>query len=118
LIEPNIRIILDAGWRNQRISAWADHYLSDEKMNNRVAEISFASVKDKFGLQGADLIATESFWFNKEWIDVGDETDGRAHFRDFRNGELSRGIIYTRNEVREIANRYLEANSMPLIGEI
>ena len=108
LAESKIGIVFDAGWAKSDIGEWATHYVDENIMKDRIASVSFSKVVDQLGLQGADLIATEAFWFNKEWIETGDSVQERAHFRDIRYGELAKGVIYRDVEIFQMLNRALE----------
>lgn len=115
LIEPKVGIVFDAGWSNTNIANWALHYIKDDDMNDRVSSVTFGKVADYLGLQGADLIATETFWFNKAWMKLGDEVKERAHFSDIRYGDLAKGVIYREKEIRDMLNRVLaDAGETPI----
>ena len=42
---------------------------------------SFAAVKDVTGLQAADMIATENYWYGLDYIRKGGEPAARPHLR-------------------------------------
>jgi hypothetical protein len=66
-----------------------------------LASMFFAPVAKVVALQGADMIATESYQFAQEWLKDRDNAVGNPHFRDFLKRDLSGGAIFDREQIEE-----------------
>jgi hypothetical protein len=70
-----------------------------------VTSFTWAKVADVTPLQGADMIATESYWYAQEWLRNKD-TIPRPHFHDYVKSSQGNGVLMTReNIVKELAAR-------------
>ncbi len=83
----------------------------------QIAGISFAPVKEVIALQGADMIAYESFLFGQDWLQDGEETVANAHFQEYVKRELSAGLIMMREHIEEMVERVRETIASESGGE-
>jgi hypothetical protein len=73
-----------------------------------IAGIAFAPVSRVVALQGADMIATESYQFAQEWLKNRENPDANAHFNEFINQDLSVGLVFDRDQIGELVQRVQE----------
>lgn len=73
-----------------------------------IAGISFAPVPNVVALQGADMIATETYQYGREWLKAGESASASAHFREFLKRDLSAGFIFDREHIEEAVRRIRE----------
>lgn len=85
-----------------------------------IAGISFAPVPKVVALQGADMIATETYQYSLEWLKAGENAVANAHFREYLERELSTGLVFDRAQIEEMVNRCREtlehSSLVPLLG--
>jgi hypothetical protein len=93
-----VHFFFDRQLRHQ-FQQWADLYLAQSDKYPEIDGISFAPVTDVVALQGADLIATETYQFAQAWLK--DRENPRAHpqFQDFIYRDLSGGAILAREHI-------------------
>jgi hypothetical protein len=62
---------------------------------------AFAPVPKVVALQGADMIATETYQYNLKWLKDRENApaNANAHFRDYLKRELSAGIVFDREQI-------------------
>jgi hypothetical protein len=84
----------------------ARFYISQSKRYPEIAGIGFAKVSEVLALQGADLIATESYQFAQAWLKNPDSPSANPHFRDFIMRNLSDGVILTAEHIQEMIARW------------
>jgi hypothetical protein len=106
----SVKIFIDSGWKSDAVRTFAGFYLAQPQKYPTLLAIDFVPVIDTLGLQGADMIATETYWYSQEWARNGPDRVPRAHFNDFVYRELSRGMILERDAIEEVVKRYREAN--------
>jgi hypothetical protein len=70
--------------------------------------MSFAPVPKVVALQGADMIATETYQYALEWLKAGENAKANAHFREYLKRELSSGLVFDRAQIEEIVSRVRE----------
>ena len=71
----------------------------------QVSSFTWAKVGNVTPLQGADMIATESYWFAQAWI-KDPTAEPRIHFQDYVKSALGNGTLMTREIImRELAHR-------------
>jgi len=99
-----VLIYFDSGIR-ARIEQWVRMIRALPDKYPEVAAIGFRPVPTNVGLQGADMIATESFHWGLEYLKHGEQATPNPHFRDFRFRERSRGLIFLREHIAEMAER-------------
>ncbi|WP_315734119.1 hypothetical protein [Bradyrhizobium sp. SZCCHNR1093] len=98
-------IVFDQGVRRQ-LEIWGRFYKSQREKYPEIAGIGFATVSEVLPLQGADLIATESYQFAQEWLKSPDGPKANPHFQDFIMRDLSGGVILTTEHIEEIIERW------------
>jgi hypothetical protein len=59
-------------------------------------------------LQGADMIATETYQYALEWLKTGENAVANAHFREYLKREFSTGLVFDRAQIAEIVTRVHE----------
>ena len=102
-----VLIAFDQGVRTM-LETWATVYLAQSEKYPEIADIGFAKVSDVLALQGADLIATETYQFAQAWMKDHENPAANSHFRDFINRDLSMGLILDREHIEEIVARVHE----------
>jgi hypothetical protein len=70
-----------------------------------IAGIGFAPVKAVVALQGADMIAYETFLYGVNWLANGGSAEANPHFRDFEYRDLSAGLFLQRAHIEEMVAR-------------
>ncbi|MHB8622465.1 MAG: DUF3800 domain-containing protein [Sulfuricaulis sp.] len=100
-----IAIVFDQGIQSDRM-----HQISDMNMlhvggNPWITSITFGQVEQVLPLQGADIVATESYWHGLEWLKSGDAANMRAHFQHFLDNMMAQGLILGRTEIEEEVRR-------------
>ena len=96
-----VLISVDAGVEAQ-LAKWAHLFLSQSDRYSEIADIVFAPVSAVAALQGADMIATETYQYAQEWLRDGKENAvANAHFRGFLQREISIGLVYDREHIAE-----------------
>jgi hypothetical protein len=100
--KPGQRIIIafDQGIRPQ-LELWARFYKTQSDKYPELAGIGFAQVSEVLALQGADLIATETYQYAQAWLRNPVEPKANPHFMDFVHRDLSSG---RRSSAPEIQN--------------
>ena len=105
---PNIAIYYDAGRNKGEIANLAALLTQATNPFPQIASFSFLPVARSTPLQGADMIATEAFWYSKEILKYGDDAPMRAHLKDYvaRNFARGDGQLLDRAAIeRDVARR-------------
>jgi len=102
-----IAVVFDQGIQ-RKIEAYASWYMNFSDQHPELAGIGFGKVNEICGLQGADTIATSSYRYGIEWMKNRESPRVDPHFRDFWKRQLSRGLIFDREQVEEWARRVRE----------
>jgi hypothetical protein len=98
-----IAIIYDKGRQNAALDHVMDLYRNREGSYPQLSALGYAKVADVPGLQGADMIATESYWFGLEWLNRGSDAKPRAHFEDYMKHNVGAGVILDREIMEGLA---------------
>ena len=101
-----VSIFIDKGVRDG-LSGWAELYRSQEELFPEIACFAYAPVSKVVALQGADMIATETFQYAREWLKWGDHAVPNPHFKPFMGRELSCGLMCGRHQIEEMI-RYVK----------
>jgi hypothetical protein len=88
-----------------KLQWWAEAYRLQSDTFPEIAGISFAPVGKVVALQGADMIATETYQYAKEWGREGPQAVPNAHFKEYINRELTAGLVFDRAQIEEVAAR-------------
>jgi hypothetical protein len=67
--------------------------------------IYYAPVPKVVALQGADMIALETYQYGEQWFERRWDAVSNPHFRDFISRDLSRGIVYDYDQIEEMVAR-------------
>jgi hypothetical protein len=100
----HVFIFFDEGTRSQ-LETWGRLYQVQAKRYPEIAGIAFAPVSRVVALQGADMIATESYQFAQEWLKNRENPAANAHFNEFINQDLSVGLVFDRDQIGELVQR-------------
>jgi hypothetical protein len=93
-----IAVILDQGIRTPEIEE-ATMRFTYPLGTPRVKVVRFEEVKKTLPLQGADIVATESYWHAGRFLKLGDDAQPRPHFKHFLDNMLAEGMILDREGI-------------------
>lgn len=100
-----VALVFDRGIWSQRLKAITDKHALP-LARPRIVSVNFLAVVDVLGLQGADIVATESYWHALNVLRDGYGAPLRAHMRHFTENMLCEGLILDREAIAsEIARR-------------
>jgi len=102
--DDQVFIFFDEGTRTKTEDI-ARLYRQQAKKFPEISGIAFAPVEKVAALQGADLIATETFWYAQECMRDRENPTPRPHFQEFVNHALSAGIFFDRDHIEEVVAR-------------
>ena len=94
----------DTGTR-KRMENWARLYKSQSARYPEIHEIGFARVSEMLPLQGADMIALETYQYAQEWLKTRQRVTSNPHFQNFIYRDLSLGLILDRDLIEEAVAR-------------
>ena len=103
----SVFVLFDQGVRRQ-LQDYAMFYESQREEHPEISAIKFAPVAKIVALQGADMIATETYQYALEWIKNRESPVPNPHFRDYIKRELSHGQIMDREQIKGIVDRVRE----------
>lgn len=106
--ERHIAVVYDQGRPDVEFNDVAKAFKKEMDKRPEVCSVtfSFLPVKECVGLQGADMVATESSWFAQEWLRDGEAAAVRPHFQRFIELVKGAGYLMGRAEIqKEIAQR-------------
>ena len=86
---PDVTIYYDLGRKRKEIEQLAGLLTDGATRYPYVTSFTFMAVARATPLQGADMIATESFWHAKDFLKYGEDAPVRPHFKDY----LGSGLI-------------------------
>ena len=99
-----IAMCFDEGTR-PKLQWWTRAFMIQKQQYPELASMFFAPVSKVVPLQGADMIATETYQFAQAWIKDGPDAIANPHFEDFRYRDLSAGLIFDREQIAEVVAR-------------
>jgi hypothetical protein len=88
------------------LGQWAVFYKTIKGLFPEISGVGFAPVKKVIALQGADIIATETYQYGLEWLKNRDQPKASPHFKEFLKRELTVGRILDRDHIQEGINRF------------
>ena len=102
-----VAIYYDLGRRSARLEQMGDNYLHRTALTYpRIFSLSFLRVAETMPLQGADMVATETFWAAQEWIEDRKTEGFRAHFQRFIEQVKGAGFILDEGAIKaDLARR-------------
>jgi hypothetical protein len=95
-----IAAVFDRGIWTQRIKNITDEYTLD-LASPRIVSVAFSNVKDVLPLQGADISATENYWFGIKMLRGGIGAQPRPHMRHYLENMFAEGFIIDRARIAE-----------------
>jgi hypothetical protein len=114
--EP-VHMFLDEG-SYHRVEDMAALFRMQKGLYPEIAGIAPAPVKAVIALQGADMIAYETFLYNIEWKKHGEAAVANAHFKEYLQRELSAGLFLNREGVEEMVGRVRETLAQASCAEL
>jgi len=99
-----IMMVVDEGTRD-KLQWWTVLFNMQKQLYPELDRMFFAPVPKVVALQGADMIATETYQFSQAWIKEGERAVENPHFSEFRYRDLSTGLIFDRDQIAEIVAR-------------
>jgi hypothetical protein len=106
-----VAIVFDQGTKRD-LEQWMKFYVSQSGKYPEIAALGFGRVSEILPLQGADMIATETYQFSQQWLKDGENAIANAHFRDYLKRELSSGLMADREHVEQIVARVRETQRL------
>jgi hypothetical protein len=88
------------------LGGWSALYKMQADRYPEIESIFFAPVPKVVALQGADMIAAETYQYAKECLKNGKDAKANAHFRDYLKRELSTGLLCDREHIVEAVERF------------
>ena len=106
LRKPGEKIMMafDEGTK-AKLHWWTKVFMAQKNQYPELDAMFFAPVSKVVALQGADMIATETYQFAQAWIKDGENAVANPHFADFRQRDLSAGLIFDRDQIEEMVVR-------------
>ena len=106
-----VSIFIDQATR-PKLGSWADLFKHlSESIYPELKQFGFPPVKDVVALQGADMIATETYQYGHKWLKEQGEAQPNPHFREFMQRELSAGLILDREHIQEALSLFQAASA-------
>jgi hypothetical protein len=99
-----IIMVVDQGTKS-KLDWWRRAFLLQQQKYPELLSMFFAPVAGVVALQGADMIATETYQFAQAWIKDGENALANPHFSDFRYRDSSAGLIFDREQIAEMVSR-------------
>ncbi len=96
-----ISAVIDQGIRNIDTQKVVDGF-GRPPWNSHMPDIDWAQVTNSLPLQGADIVATESYWHAIQVLRKGVGAQPRPHLRHYLDNMLAQGLIVTRTEIAEM----------------
>jgi hypothetical protein len=97
-------VVIDQGTKPS-LEMWVQMLRLLPEQHPEITSIFFAPVSKVIALQGADMIATETYHYAQAWMKNRDEPVPNPHFREFIDRDLSSGLIFDREHIEEMVNR-------------
>jgi hypothetical protein len=116
-----VAIYYDAGRQRKsgKLDKIRDIFLRRAFENTKVVSFTFGKVVDYTPLQGADLVATESYWLAQDWLKAGAAAQPRPHFKDFIERVNGAGYILDRAAIEgELKNRNPDGSLKPGVSPL
>lgn len=99
--DHSVAVMLDKGIYAPFIQGVADAFERE-----KLVSVSFGRVEKFLPLQGADIVATENYWFAAQWLKLRDAAMPRPHLRHYLDHMLHQGFILDRAAIEgEIRQR-------------
>jgi hypothetical protein len=102
--DDKIAVVFDKGIETERLRRIGEMFTL-RPGRPRIVSVNFVRVEDVLPLQGADIVATESYWHAAEWLKLGDAAKPRPHLRHYLDNMLAEGLILDRAAITSEAKR-------------
>lgn len=99
-----VLIAFDQGTR-PGLENYARFYMSKRKEYPEISGIGFAKVSEVLALQGADMIATQTYQYAQAWMKDRENPAVDPRFREYIHRDLSGGVIFDREHIEEMVAR-------------
>lgn len=106
-----ILIFFDEGTKDG-LEKWAGFYRAQPHRYPSLAAMTFVSVKKVVALQGADMVALETYQYAQAWLKDRAAPSPNPHFKDFVYRDLSVGLILGREQIQEMVDRVREVTGL------
>lgn len=83
----------------KKLHQWVRLFESQKAQYPELDHHGFAPVAKVYPLQAADVVATGTFHYDKEWVKNRANAVPSPHFRDFINNPYSEGITFGRDQI-------------------
>jgi hypothetical protein len=104
--ETDVAVFYDQGRESPELHRIRKLFIGQTRTPARIASFEFAFVAGCYPLQGADMTATESYWFAQKWLPGEDGVVPRPHFQSFEEHVQGAGFIMGRHEIEcELSRR-------------
>jgi Protein of unknown function (DUF3800) len=100
-----VLVCVDQGTKRY-LGEWPALYRSQSAHYPEIESVFFAPVPKVVGLQGADMIAAETYQYAKECLKNRNDAVANPHFRDYLLRQLSVGLLYDREHIAEAISRF------------
>jgi len=100
----SVSVCLDEGTED-RLRPFTDSCTQNRSTFPAIETVFYAPVEKVVALQGADMIATETYFFNQAFRGNPNDPPVSPHFEDFRYGENSIGLLINREILEETVSR-------------
>jgi hypothetical protein len=94
-----IAVVIDQGIESAAMREIAEVYMRHVGGDPWFTTITFGRVDQIQPLQGADTVATESYWFARAWLKFGLDAKPRAHMQHYLKSMLAEGLILDREAI-------------------
>jgi len=93
-----IAVVFDRGIWTKQIKRITDEF-TYSLGRPRVMTVTFMRVEDSTALQGADIVATENYWYATDFIKTNGNPDPHAHMKHFLGNMFAEGLMVTREAI-------------------
>jgi len=110
----NVAVVFDRGVMSARVQQITEPF-TYPLGRPRIVSVNFSKVVDTPSLQGADIVATESYWQGIKVLRQGIGAQPRAHFRHYLDNMLTEGLILDREAILgELRRRGPDGKVLPV----
>lgn len=103
--ETDVAVFYDQGRESHELHRIRKLFIGQTRTTARIASFEFPFVADCYPLQGADMTATESYWFALEHLSGKEHAVPRPHFQNFVEHVQGAGFIMGRQEIEQELSR-------------
>ena len=96
-----VAAVFDRGIWTKRLKEVTEGY-TYQMGSPRIVSVNFLAVKDSLPLQGADIVATENYWYGIKVLRDGYGAQPRAHMRHYLENMFAEGHLIDRARIVEM----------------